>query len=61
MTKERPELEVLLAQLEQARAELRRAEREAWTELVHSGVVDQTRLDLTTTLRRIAAEGRGEP
>jgi hypothetical protein len=43
-----------LAELEQARAELQRAE----LHLVRAGILDQTRVDLAVALKRIAA-GRG--
>jgi hypothetical protein len=53
------EPDALVAELERARAELLRAERESRTYLVRKGVLDQTRLDLIGTLKRIAAGGRG--
>jgi hypothetical protein len=53
-----PQPDALLAELELARVELQRAERESRTYLVHRGVLDQTRVDLAVALKRIAA-GRG--
>jgi hypothetical protein len=53
------EPDALVAELEQARAELLRAERESRTYLVRKDVLDQTRLDLIGALKRIAAGGRG--
>jgi hypothetical protein len=53
------EPDALIAELERARAELLRAERASRTYLVRRGVLDQTRLDLTGALKRIAAGGRG--
>ena len=53
------EPDALVAELERARAEPLRAERESWMYLVRRGVLDQTRLDLIGALKRIAAGGRG--
>jgi hypothetical protein len=53
--------ETLLTQLERARAELQRAETKARTELVHCGILDQTRIDLAAALKRIASEDAGKP
>jgi hypothetical protein len=53
------EPDALVAELEGARAELLRAERESRMYLVRRGVLDQTRLDLIGALKRIAAGGRG--
>jgi len=55
----RSEPDALLAELERARAELQRAERQSRTYLVRRGVLDQTRLDLIGALKRFAAGGRG--
>jgi hypothetical protein len=55
-----PEPDALLAELELARVELQRAERQARTYLVHKGVLDQTRLDLIVALKRIVSGGEGE-
>jgi hypothetical protein len=55
-----PEPDALLAELELARVELQRAERESRTYLVHRGVLDQTRLDLIVALKRIVSGGEGE-
>jgi hypothetical protein len=61
------ERDALLADLEQAWAELRRAERRSRTYLARQGTLDQTHVDLTAALRRIASpptqragRGRGE-
>ena len=53
------EPDALVAELEQARAELLRAERESRTYLVRKGVLDQTRLDLIGALKRSPTGGRG--
>ena len=55
----RSEPDALLAELEQARAELQRAELKSRTYLVRTGILDQTRVDLAVALKRIAA-GRAE-
>ena len=54
---ERLEPDALIAELDRARAEFMRAEREARMYLVRRGVLDQTRLDLIGAL--IAAGARG--
>jgi len=54
------EPDALLAELELARAELQRAERESRTYLVRRGVLDQTRLDLIVALKRMASGGGGD-
>jgi hypothetical protein len=54
------EPDALLAELELARAELQRAERESRTYLVRRGVLDQTRLDLIVALKRMVSGGEGD-
>ena len=54
------EPDALLAELELARAELQRAERESRTYLVRRGVLDQTRLDLIVALKRMVSGREGE-
>ena len=50
----RPDL--LLAQLERARAEFEGAERRARTHLAERGVLDQTQVDLASALARLSGE-----
>lgn len=54
------ERDALLAELELARAELQRAERESRTYLVRKGVLDQTRLDLIVALKRMVSGREAE-
>jgi hypothetical protein len=54
------EPDALPAELELARAELQRGERESRTYLVRRGVLDQTRLDLIVSLKLLVSGEEGE-